>query len=51
MGGSLGDDQKSLAITVRLQPQDATLKEDEIKAVSERIIEKVLKATGGELRD
>jgi phenylalanyl-tRNA synthetase beta chain len=50
-GGSLRDDQKSLAITVRLQPQDATLKEDEIKAVSERIIEKVLKATGGELRD
>ena len=51
MGGSLGDDQKSLAITVRLQPQDTTLKEDEIKAVSERIIEKVLKATGAELRD
>jgi phenylalanyl-tRNA synthetase beta chain len=48
--GSLGDGKKSLAITVRLQPSDATLKEADIEAVSATIIEKVSKATGGTLR-
>ncbi len=50
IGGSLGDDQKSLAMTVRLQPTDATLKEADIEAVSAKIVEKVSKATGGVLR-
>ncbi len=50
IGGSLGEGKKSLAITVRLQPTDATLKEKEIEAVAEKIIAKVLKATGGVLR-
>ena len=49
-GGSLGEDKKSLAITVRLQPTQATLKEEEIKSLSDKMIEKVTKATGGELR-
>ena len=49
-GGSLGADMKSLAITVRLQPTQATLKEEDIKALSDKVIEKVTKATGGELR-
>jgi phenylalanyl-tRNA synthetase beta chain len=49
-GGTLGDGQKSVAITVRLQPRDATLKEAEIEAVSARIVEKVTRATGGTLR-
>ncbi|MEK9735377.1 MAG: phenylalanine--tRNA ligase subunit beta, partial [Paracoccaceae bacterium] len=49
-GGSLGADKKSLAITVRLQPTQATLKEEDIKALSDKVIEKVTKATGGELR-
>ena len=49
-GGSLGEGKKSLAITVRLQPREATLKEAEIEAVSRKIIEKVTKATGGVLR-
>ena len=49
-GRSLGEDKKSLAITVRLQPTQATLKEEDIKQVSEKVIEKVSKATGGELR-
>ncbi len=50
IGGSLGEGKKSLAITVRLQPTDKTLKEKDIEAVSDKIIGKVTKATGGTLR-
>lgn len=50
IGGSLGEGKKSLAITVRLQPTDTTLKEKDIETVAERIIAKVTKATGGVLR-
>jgi phenylalanyl-tRNA synthetase beta chain len=50
IGGSLGEGKKSIAVTVRLQPRDATLKEADIEAVSARIVEKVTKATGGTLR-
>ena len=50
-GGKLGEaGQKSLAITVRLQPRDATLTEKDIEAISAKIVEKVEKATGGSLR-
>ncbi|TVS04668.1 MAG: phenylalanine--tRNA ligase subunit beta [Rhodobacteraceae bacterium] len=45
-----GAGRKSLAIAVRLQPVDKTLTEDEIEAVSHKIVEKVEKATGGQLR-
>ena len=50
IGGSVGEGKKSLAITVRLQPSDVTLKEKDIEAVAEKIIAKVTKATGGVLR-
>jgi phenylalanyl-tRNA synthetase beta chain len=50
IGGSLGEGKKSLAITVRLQPTEKTLKEDDIAAVGAKIVEKVTKATGGHLR-
>lgn len=50
IGGSLGEGKKSLAITVRLQPYEKTLTEDEIDAVGKAIVEKVGKATGGVLR-
>ncbi|MGR3376656.1 phenylalanine--tRNA ligase subunit beta [Salipiger abyssi] len=50
VGGSLGEGRKSLAITVRLQPSDATLTEKDIEAVAGKIVEKVQKATGGTLR-
>ncbi|MCR9149306.1 MAG: phenylalanine--tRNA ligase subunit beta [Rhodobacteraceae bacterium] len=46
----MGAGKKSLAITVRLQPRDKTLTEDEIEAVAAKIVEKVVKATGGALR-
>ncbi|WP_297769436.1 phenylalanine--tRNA ligase subunit beta [uncultured Roseovarius sp.] len=50
VGGSLGTDKKSLALTVRLQPREKTLTDAEIETVSAKIIEKVTKATGGTLR-
>ena len=50
IGGSLGEGKKSLAITVRMQPSEATLKDADIEAVSAKIVEKVTKATGGVLR-
>ena len=50
IGGSLGEGKKSLALTVRLQPTDKTLKEKDIEAVSAKVVEKVTKATGGVLR-
>jgi phenylalanyl-tRNA synthetase beta chain len=50
IGGNLGEDKKSLAVTVRMQPRDRTLTEAEIEAVSAKIVEKVGKATGGVLR-
>ncbi len=50
VGGSLGEGKKSLAVTVRLQPKDTTLTEEEIEAVGQAIVEKVGKATGGTLR-
>jgi phenylalanyl-tRNA synthetase beta chain len=46
----MGEGKKSIAISVRLQPKDATLTEAEIEAVSTKIIDKVGKATGGVLR-
>jgi phenylalanyl-tRNA synthetase beta chain len=50
VGGSLGEGKKSLAITVRMQPSDKTLTDDDIDAVGRVIVEKVGKATGGVLR-
>jgi phenylalanyl-tRNA synthetase beta chain len=50
IGGSLGEGQKSVALTVRLQPRDKTLTEDEIEAVGAKIVAKVTGASGGTLR-
>ena len=50
VGGSLGEGKKSLAITVRMQPVEATLKDKEIEAVVSKVVEKVVKATGAILR-
>jgi phenylalanyl-tRNA synthetase beta chain len=49
-GGSLGEGRKSLALSVTLQAMDRTLTEDDIAAVSQRIVAAVTKATGAELR-
>jgi phenylalanyl-tRNA synthetase beta chain len=50
IGGSLGAGKKSLAITVRIQPTDKTLTDEEIERVGRAVVEKVAKATGGVLR-
>jgi phenylalanyl-tRNA synthetase beta chain len=46
----MGAGKKSIAITARLQPVDSTLTDAEIEAISAKIIEKVMKASGGTLR-
>jgi phenylalanyl-tRNA synthetase beta chain len=49
-GKGIAEGEKSIAISVRIQPQDATLKEQEIEALSNKIVEHVTKQTGGKLR-
>jgi phenylalanyl-tRNA synthetase beta chain len=49
-GKGVDDGKKSLAITVVLQPTDATLTDQAIEAFSQKLIAAVEKATGGSLR-
>jgi phenylalanyl-tRNA synthetase beta chain len=49
-GGTMGEGKKSLAIEVTLQPTEKTLTDEDIDAVSKKIIAAVEKATGGTLR-
>jgi phenylalanyl-tRNA synthetase beta chain len=49
-GKGLPGGKKSLAISVVLQPQEATLTDAEIEAFSKRLVAAVEKATGGTLR-
>jgi len=49
-GTGLPEGKKSLAISVTLQPQAATLTDAEIEAFSKRLVAAVEKATGGTLR-
>jgi phenylalanyl-tRNA synthetase beta chain len=49
-GAGLPAGRKSLAITVVLQPEEATLTDEQIEAFSIRLVAQVAKATGGELR-
>ncbi len=49
-GASLGEGKKSLAIEVTLQPKDKTLTDEEIEAVSSKVVGQVERATGGVLR-
>ncbi len=49
-GVSLGENAKSIAIEVTLNPADKTLTDSEIEAVSAKIVAAVAKATGGTLR-
>ena len=46
----MGAGKKSIALSVRLQPREKTLTDAEIEAVCAKVIEKVSKATGGNLR-
>jgi phenylalanyl-tRNA synthetase beta chain len=49
-GGALPEGKKSIAFSVTIQPRDRTLTDQEIEALSARIVAAVNKATGGELR-
>ncbi len=49
-GASIGEDKKSLAIEVTLQPMDKSLTDDEIEAISNKVIENIGKTVGGVLR-
>lgn len=49
-GQGIDPDQKSIAIEVTLQPRGETLKDQDIDAISQKIIAAVAKTTGGVLR-
>jgi phenylalanyl-tRNA synthetase beta chain len=49
-GAGIDPDKKSIAVAVTLQPREKTLTDQEIDAVSERIVAEVGKRTGGVLR-
>ncbi|TKT82753.1 phenylalanine--tRNA ligase subunit beta [Aquamicrobium sp. LC103] len=49
-GAALGDDKKSVAIEVAIQPVDKTLTDEDFEALAARIVENVGKQTGGVLR-
>ena len=49
-GQGIEPDQKSIALEVTLQPRGETLKDQDIEALSQKIIAAVAKATGGVLR-
>jgi phenylalanyl-tRNA synthetase beta chain len=47
---SLGEDKKSVAIEVTMQPIEKTLTDQEIDAISSKIVDNVRRSTGGVLR-
>jgi phenylalanyl-tRNA synthetase beta chain len=49
-GASVGENRKSVAISVTLQPKDKTLTDEEIEKVASSVVASVTKATGGTLR-
>lgn len=49
-GKGIDENKKSLAIEVTLQPREKTFTEDDIEAISNKIVAQVKKATGGEIR-
>ena len=48
-GDSLGEGKKSLAVEVTLQPQEATLNEEDLKALMDKVVANATKL-GAELR-
>jgi phenylalanyl-tRNA synthetase beta chain len=47
----LGEDKKSIALSIQIQPLDKTLTGEEIEALSQKVIKIVSDKFGGELRD
>ena len=46
----MGAGKKSIALAVRLQPKDKTLTDAEIETLTAKVVEAVIKASGGVLR-
>jgi phenylalanyl-tRNA synthetase beta chain len=49
-GASIGEDKKSVAIEVTMQPTDRSLTDEEIDAISTKVVENVSKTVGAVLR-
>lgn len=49
-GASLGEDKKSVAIEVTIQPSDKTLTDEDFEVLAGKIVQNVGKQTGGTLR-
>ena len=49
-GTGIEPGKKSVAIEVTIQPEGETLKDKDIEAIAEKIVESVAKGTGGVLR-
>lgn len=49
-GQGIDENKKSVAVNVKLQPQDKTMTDEEIETFRQEVIAKVLKKTGGILR-
>ena len=49
-GGNLVEGQKSIALSITLQPDEKTLAESEIEEICRNIISSVTKSTGASLR-
>ena len=49
-GKGVEDGKKSIALSIRLEPKQATLTDKEIDAVADKVVAAVTKATGGVLR-
>jgi phenylalanyl-tRNA synthetase beta chain len=49
-GEHVGAGRKSIAISVRLEPTERTLRDEEIDAIADKVVSAVREATGGELR-
>lgn len=49
-GKNVDSSKKSLAVSVRLEPKEATLTEEQLTAISAKIVQQVKTSTGGELR-
>ena len=49
-GSNIEEGKKSIAISVKIEPQEKTLTDQEIEALSQKIIENVGKITGGYIR-
>ena len=49
-GAALGEDRKSVAIEVAIQPVERTLTDEDFEALAAKIVDNVAKQTGGELR-